>query len=126
MMSRLLQDRRGAVALEAAFVLPILFAMLLGMMEFGRMTWTSAALNYAVQEAARCASVRADVCKDAVTTRNYATQRFMAMYIPAASVAFTFTTPACGKQVRGEVAHSFLVTRVVPAAPKIAAQVCRP
>lgn len=126
MIARLLQDERGAAAVEAAFVLPILFVMLFAMMEFGRMTWTSAALNYAVQETARCLSVRPDLCGDDTQTKRYAAARLAAAAIPASAVAFTISTPACGKQVRGEVTYSFLAYRVAPAMPKLAAQVCRP
>ena len=124
MIRRLCRDRRGGVAVETALLLPVLLLALLGTMEFGRMAWTQAALTYAVQETARCASVRPALCGTATLAQAFAAQRVAALHVPAS--AFTVTTPACGWQVRGEVTHGFILYTLAPAAPKIAAQVCRP
>jgi Flp pilus assembly protein TadG len=124
MIRALLRDRRGGVAVEIALLLPTLMLALLGTMEFGRMAWTQAALTYAVQETARCASVRPTLCGTAALAQTFAAQRVAALGIQAS--AFTVTNPACGWQVRGEVTHGFILYALVPTAPKIAAQVCRP
>ena len=52
------RDEDGAALVEYALVLPALLALAFGLMQLGGMAWTQEALNYAVQEAARCAVVR--------------------------------------------------------------------
>ncbi|NKX52544.1 pilus assembly protein, partial [Arthrobacter deserti] len=48
---------RGAVAVEFALILPILVALLLGIMEFGRAYYTQITLANAAREAARTMAV---------------------------------------------------------------------
>lgn len=117
-----LRDRSGSAAVEAAFVLPALLAVLMGTIEVGRMAWTKAALTYAVQDAARCAAVRKTTCPDAALTQAFAAERVTALNIPAS--AFTFTEPSCGKQVAAEVTHGFLLYKLAPSAPAITARAC--
>ena len=122
-LSCLRRDRAGAVAIEMAMTLPALLALLLGLMEVGRMVWTQAALSYAVQEAARCAAVRPGICGSAAQTRAYAAQQVAALSIPAS--AFTVATPACGSQVSAQVNHGFILYSLAPSAPALRAQACR-
>jgi Flp pilus assembly protein TadG len=49
--------RRGAVLVEAALVLPICFALLLALVEFGRLTMVRQLLDNAAREGARLAVV---------------------------------------------------------------------
>jgi Flp pilus assembly protein TadG len=49
--------RRGAVVVEAALVLPICFAFLLGLIEFGRLVMVRQLLDNAAREGARLAVV---------------------------------------------------------------------
>lgn len=126
-MSRLLhlcRDRSGAAAVEAAFTLPLLLSVLLGTMEVGRLAWTQAALNFAVQEAARCADVQTTVCGTPAATAAYASQKTAPLTIPAS--AFTVTTTTCGVQVKASYAYSFMVRAIAPVTPTLTAQVCRP
>lgn len=51
---------RGAVAVEFALILPILVALLLGIMEFGRAYYTQITLANAAREAARTMAVLND------------------------------------------------------------------
>lgn len=122
-MTSLWRAREGATAVEAAFVLPLLLLLLLGLVEFGRIAWTEAALDFAVQEAARCAVVRPGVCGTPAQTADYAAGRISALAVPAS--AFAVTTQACGTQVRAEVTHEFVAYRLFGTAPKLTAQVCR-
>lgn len=46
-------DRRGATAVEFAIVAPILFLLVLGMIEFGRATMVQALLNQSAAEGCR-------------------------------------------------------------------------
>lgn len=58
----LLRDHRGGPAVEMAFVLPFLIAMVLAVIEVGRLLWTVAVLQFAVEQAARCAVVDSATC----------------------------------------------------------------
>jgi len=46
-------DQRGGAILEFAILAPVLFAILLGIIEMGRMFYVRQALEYATEEAAR-------------------------------------------------------------------------
>jgi Flp pilus assembly protein TadG len=117
-------SRSGATAVEMAFILPLLLLVLLSIMEFGRLAWTRTALEFAVQEASRCGSVRPDICGSAAQIANYAASRVTAANIPAS--AFSVSDQACGKRVRAEFAYRFVAYSVFKVAPLLTAQVCRP
>lgn len=120
---RLGSCRSGSAAVESAFILPVLLLVLLGVFEMGRIAWTQSSLTFAVQEAARCASVRPDLCGTSAAVSSYAAKRAAGLSIPAS--AFTLTTQTCGKQVRGEVEHRIILYPIFNAAPKLSAQHCR-
>ena len=125
---RLLRDRRGNAAVESAFVLPLLLLLLLGLVEVGRLGWARASLDFTVQEAARCAAVRTDICGTPEATRQYAAGRLAALNVPAS--AFTVTPGlACGVRVRASYVYRFLTVRMVAdafgGAPTLTAEVCR-
>lgn len=52
------RSRRGTSALEFALVFPILMAMLIGTVEFGRAYWTRSTLQTAAEDAGRYAMTR--------------------------------------------------------------------
>lgn len=56
-LRRLARDRAGASALEMAMIMPVLFAMLIGVMELGRYVFTVQSLRTVTAEAARMAVV---------------------------------------------------------------------
>jgi len=120
---RLITCRSGAAAVEAAMILPALLLLLLGSIEIARFAWERSALQFAVQEAARCAAVQPTVCDTPAHTQAFAAAKVAQLNIPASD--FTVTTPACGAQVQASVPYSYLVFAVFPAAPTLTAQTCR-
>jgi Flp pilus assembly protein TadG len=90
------RDQRGATAVEIGLVLTPLLLFLLGTMEFGRAMWIQNALNYSVEEAARCASNNTTTCGSASDITTFATSRSGANF---ATSVFTATTPSCGNMV---------------------------
>lgn len=120
---RLARCRSGSAAVESAFILPILMLVLLGVLEFGRVAWAQSSLTFAVQETARCASVRPDLCGTPAQAAGFAAKRAIGLGLPAS--AFTLTQQACGKHVRGEVQHRLILYPLFSAAPKLSAQHCR-
>ena len=61
-------DRRGVAALEFAFVGPVLFTILLGIVEMGRMFYVRELLEYATEQAARYYMVNPGASWDDVKT----------------------------------------------------------
>ncbi len=67
-----LADRTGVATLEFALVGSLFFIFIFGVIEVGRGLWTMNALNYAVQQAARCASVNSTACGTQANVRTFA------------------------------------------------------
>ena len=119
-----LADRGGSTAIEFALVSTALCTVLYGSVEFCRMVWTQSALNFAVQEAARCASVTPATCGTAAQITTYAAGEIATAYVPAS--AFTATTASCGHQVTASFVYPFVVTGLFPTAPTLGASACFP
>ena len=105
---------RGATAVEFAIVGPIFLALTVGLMYGCLLLFSMASMQYAVEEGARCASVKTTVCTDSASTITY-TQA--AYYGPITAPTFTYATPACGHAVSSTTNFSFnfvFSTLVVP------------
>jgi Flp pilus assembly protein TadG len=115
----------GSAAVEFALTLPALLLMLFGAIEFGRLLWTQNSIQYAVEQAARCAAMGLTPGATSCTTAG-ATQTFAAAQVRGYTVAMTaFTvayqctpTPSAGCTACG-VANTkgVLVTASVPFTP---------
>jgi Flp pilus assembly protein TadG len=121
--ARLFRDCGGSTAVEFALVMPALCTLVFGVMEFGRLAWTQAALNFAVDEAARCASVTPATCGTSNQTATYAAAE-IGSYVP--SSAFALTTTACGAKVTATFAYPFIATGLFSATPTLSASACYP
>ena len=122
MVRRFSQCRSGSAAVEAAFALPILLLTLLGMVELGRAALVQSSLNYAVQETARCAAIRPDLCGTSELAASFAAKKARAASIPAA--AFTLSSQTCCKNVRSQI-ELRLILHPIFADPKLKAEFCR-
>ena len=120
----LIASRSGSTAVEFALVSLALFTVLYGSLEFCRMVWTQAALNFAVQEAARCASVTPAICGASAQITAYAAKEIAPAYVPAS--AFAASTSTCGHLVTASFVYPFVVTGLMPSAPTLAASACFP
>lgn len=130
-LSRLLRACRGNATVEAALILPVLLTFLMGAIEFGRAYWVQTSLQYAVNNAARCASLASTKCTDVPA---YAASQVYGMTIP--SNAFTYTAGAdCGNsgyaagyQVSASYTFRTVAARLLPQLGSIAltASACHP
>jgi Flp pilus assembly protein TadG len=102
---RLKKDSRGATALEFAMILPAFIGLMVGGLYACIAVFTSASLQYAVEKAARCASVNTTTCSSSATTISYAKTAYYGPPAPAA--AFTYSTAGCGNTVNGSVNFKF-------------------
>jgi Flp pilus assembly protein TadG len=119
------RDRRGGAAVETALVLPLLLSMVMGAVEVSRLGWTQAALNYAVQEAGRCAEVTPTACG---SSADVATVIKAKMGLPQATNTLTVTrgaTATCSVQVEATYDYAFIAAKIFSSAPKLTARVCR-
>jgi Flp pilus assembly protein TadG len=124
MMSRLLhcarrglasfvRDESGASdAVEFALVGPLLVVFLLGIYEFGQAVWTQGILDFAVEQAARCATVNSTICGTANAIATYAAG--LTSPLNLSSGVFTATTPACGNQVTASYVFNFVSIGTLP------------
>jgi uncharacterized membrane protein len=92
-----LRDLAGAAAVELAITAPVFLMLLLGLAEAGMLTWTQAGLQYAVESAARCASVDSVSCGSPQQVQAFAARKTLGVGVPASS--FTITQAACGNLV---------------------------
>ncbi len=97
-------DTRGTSAIEFAIVGPVFLGFVIGLIYLCMMLFSMGSLQYAVEDAARCYSVRALVCPDANTTVTYAQTTYMS---PVVTPHFSATTATCGHQVTGSATFNF-------------------
>jgi Flp pilus assembly protein TadG len=107
-LARFCADERGSPAVEFALVAPILLALMFGIFEFGQAVWTQGILDYAVEQASRCASINATTCSTSAAIKTFAAQQTAPLNLPATT--FTATTPACGNLVSASYVFSFVGT----------------
>lgn len=123
-LDRRRRARLGTAAVEFALIVTPLFLLLFGIIEFGRMMWTESSLHFAVEEAARCASVTPGTCGTSAQTAAYAAAEISFLSIP--SSAFTATTASCGHQVTASYTYRFIVSGLFPYTPALGATACFP
>jgi Flp pilus assembly pilin Flp len=116
------RDEQGTTAVEFAIVAPVFIALLVGTLSVCVGLFLIGSLHYAVEEGARCASIKTTICSDAVTTVAYAQSHYFG---PNLTPTFTYAAAACGNSVSASISYSMNVgfrTFVVP----ISATACFP
>ena len=115
-------DDQGTTAVEFAILAPALIALLVGTMALSIGLFLIGSLHFAVEDGARCASVKTTICSDAATTVAYTRSRYLG---PNVSPTFTYAAAACGNSVSASINYSMNVgfrTFVIP----ISATACFP
>ena len=101
------RDDRGGPAVEMAFVLPFLIAMVLGVIEVGRLLWTVAVLQFAVEQAARCAAVDSTACGGSGNNTAQCNAAGWALGLGLACSDFTLAACANGAGKEVSISYSF-------------------
>lgn len=114
--------REGGAAIETALVLPVLVALVLGLIDFARLVWSQATLDYAVQAAARCGAVDSTTCGTFAQIKSYAMDK--AAGLDVAADDFSVATAACGVEVTATFAFEFVVPWIDPSATTLSARAC--
>jgi Flp pilus assembly pilin Flp len=121
-LKSLSRDRHGTTAVEFAIVAPVFIAMLIGTLALCVALFLIGSLHFAVEDGARCASVKSTICADAASTVAYTQSRYFG---PNVSPSFVYAAAACGNSVTGSIRYSMDVgfrTFVIP----ISATACFP
>ncbi|WP_439393108.1 TadE/TadG family type IV pilus assembly protein [Bradyrhizobium sp. PMVTL-01] len=115
-------NQDGTTAVEFAMVAPVFILLVIGTIGLCFALFLVGSLHFAVEDGARCASVKTTICADAASTIAYTRSRYLG---PNVSPTFTYTSAACGNSVSASVSYSMDVgfkTFVVP----ISATACFP
>jgi Flp pilus assembly pilin Flp len=116
------QDRSGTTAVEFAIIAPVFILLILGTVALCFALFLVGSLHFAVEDGARCASVKTTVCADATSTIAYTQSRYLG---PNVSPTFTYASAACGNSVSASISYSMDIgfkTFVIP----ISATACFP
>jgi Flp pilus assembly protein TadG len=108
--SGLLPGVQGSVAIEYGILLPALLLFVFVIIDAGRLLWTQASLDRAVEAAARCGAIDTNNCATSTQIQNYAAAQIIGLNVAAS--AFTSATVTCGLQVHA----SYVFT---PSAPLV-------
>jgi Flp pilus assembly protein TadG len=102
-VTQLLKDQTATSAVEFGIVGPTFMVLIVGMLSLGAGLFVVGSLHYAVEEGARCASIKSSVCTDSASTIAYAQSHF---YAPG-SVSFSYNAASsCGHAVTGSITYS--------------------
>lgn len=104
--------RSGIVSVEAALVALPLCLLIFGIIEVGQVLRTHAALQFATEQAARCASVNPTLCGDAAKVQQYAVTRMPG--IKVAAETFALTKESCGKKVTASLLYTNITVKLIP------------
>ena len=96
-------DQQGTTAVEFAIVAPVFIALIVGTLALCVALFLIGSLHYAVQESARCASVKTTICSDSATTIAYAQSHYFG---PNVLPTFTYAAAACGSSVSASISYS--------------------
>lgn len=122
------RNQKGTTAVEFAIIAPVFIMLVLGTIGLCFALFLVGSLHFAVEDGARCASVKTTICTDSASTIAYTQSRYLG---PNVSPTFTYNNAAScgpantGNSVTGTVSYSMNVgfrTFVVP----ISATACFP
>ena len=119
---RFKRNQGGSVAVDFAMLAAPLFILVFGTMEVGRMLWYQNALNYSVDEAARCASIDVNNCNTSDQVKHYAADRSGAGF---SSAVFSTSTQPCGNLLTATYPLSLNIP-LLPISVTLTARSCYP
>ena len=116
------RNQDGTTAVEFAIIAPVFIMLVIGTIGLCFALFLVGSLHFAVEDGARCASVKTTICTDANSIIAYTQSRYLG---PNVSPTFTYASAACGNSVSASVSYSMDIgfkTFVIP----ISATACFP
>lgn len=123
--TRLHACERGVTAVEFALLAPAFLGMTIGIIYLGLVLWTSGSLYYAVQIAARCASVDSINCATGSAVTTYALSQYYGQSLGGTN-PFTYSATGCGHTVSASYTYSLLIPFYGSYSFPLSAQACFP
>jgi Flp pilus assembly protein TadG len=123
----LLSCERGGPSLEFAFVAPVFFAMIFGVIDIARVGWTLGSLHYAAESAARYASINTSsdgTPPAASTVETYAQNVYYGESL--SSNPFIYSPTGCGNTVTASYTYSLAIPFAGTWSIPLAATACFP
>jgi Flp pilus assembly pilin Flp len=102
-------NQEGTTAVEFAIIAPVFVLLVLGTIALCFALFLIGSLHFAVEDGARCASVKTSICADSPTTIAYTQSRYLG---PNVSPTFTYNSAAScgpantGNSVTGTVSYT--------------------
>lgn len=93
----------GATAVEFALIAPLAVMLMIGIMGLSLMLLSIGGMHFAVEAAARCASVNPTLCNGPAAIVAYANSRYSGALI---TPVFTYASVACGNQVSASITYT--------------------
>jgi hypothetical protein len=97
------KDDRGTAAVEFALVAPVFVMLAVGTFYLCLCLFLTGSLHYAVEQAARCASVNTTVCSSSSTIVSYAQSHYFG---PGGTPNFNYVAAACGNSVSASMNYT--------------------
>jgi Flp pilus assembly protein TadG len=94
---------RGATAVEFSIILPAVITLFVGTLYLCMGLLVVGSLQFAVEDAARCASVNATTCSSSGAITTYASGRYFG---PGSAPTFTYSATGCGHTVSGSTNYA--------------------
>jgi Flp pilus assembly protein TadG len=116
------QDRAGATAAEFALVLPVFGALTIGAINLCMVVYANSRMQFAVDDAARCLSVKTTICTGIASAQSHAAAMFG---FSGLNPSFTASQGPCGSQVVGTVTYPLMAVVTTVSVP-ISASSCFP
>ena len=121
---RLPDDRSGASLVEFALLLPLFLLIVISLAQLGQILLTQAALQHAVDMAARCASVNTVSCGTPAQIEAYAATQAYGVTVPGDT--FTASAAPCGNQVVATLDYSVQTALLPYRSVSLTARACYP
>jgi Flp pilus assembly protein TadG len=125
-LPHLLSCERGATIVEFAFVAPVFLAMIFGVIDIARVTWTFGSLHFAAESAARYASIHTSDSNPiaASTVQTYALNAYYGESL--SGNPFTYSATGCGNTVAASYSYSLAIPLVGTWSIPLSATACFP
>jgi Flp pilus assembly protein TadG len=94
---------RGTTAVEFGIILPAVITLFVGTLYLCMGLLVVGSLQFAVEDAARCASVNTTTCSSSSAITTYASGRYFG---PGSAPTFTYSATGCGHTVSGSTNYA--------------------
>jgi len=99
------RDQSGGAMIEFALVFPLFILAAIGGLYVAMLSFTSANMQKAVKEGARCYSINTTTCGTTAATATYTLQRYVS--VTSDQPTFTASLATCGHLVSGTINFTF-------------------